>query len=117
MGYAGRSTSLASLQHVYRRGHILWWRRVNSSFHNAPIDVRLSLGTPDRLQARNRGAVLTASYDRVVTMLNERVRANRELTERELQAIAKAMYEERLAEVSTEQRATPYDAEQAHRSA
>jgi hypothetical protein len=117
MGCAGRSTSLASLQHVYRRGHIFWWRRVHSSFHNSPIDVRLSLGTPDRLQARNQGAVLTASYDRVVTMLNERVRANRELTERELQAIAKAMYEERLAEVSTEQRATPYDAEQAHRSA
>lgn len=102
---------MASLQHVYRRGHIFWWRRVHSSFHNAPIDVRLSLGTPDRLQARNRGAVLTASYDRVVTMLNEHVRANRELTERELQAIAKAMYEERLAEVCTEQRATPYDAE------
>jgi hypothetical protein len=46
--------------------------------------------------------VLTASYDRAVTMLNERVRANRELTERELQAIAEAMYEERLAEVCTE---------------
>ncbi|MFD1035487.1 hypothetical protein ACFQ15_12550 [Sphingomonas hankookensis] len=59
--------------------------------------------------------MLTASYDRVVTMLNEHVRANRELTERELQAIAKAMYEERLAEVCTEQRATPYDAE--HHSA
>ena len=82
-----------------------------------PSTFACRLVTPDRLQARNRGAVLTASYDRVVTMLNERVRANRELTERELQAIAKAMYEERLAEVSTEQRATPYDAEQAHRSA
>lgn len=108
MGCAGRSTSLASLQHVYRRGHIFWWRRVHCSFHNTPIDVRLSLGTPDRLQARNRGAVLTASYDRVVTMLNERVREDRGLTERELQAIARAMYEERLAEVCTEQRATPY---------
>ncbi|MBB6504607.1 hypothetical protein F4693_001580 [Sphingomonas endophytica] len=88
-----------------------WWRRVHSSFHNTPIDVRLSLGTPDRLQARNRGAVLTACYDRVMTMLNEHVRANRKLTERELQAIATAMNEECLAEVRTGQRATPYDVE------
>jgi len=102
---------LASIQHVYRRGHIFWWRRVHYSSHTKPIDVRLSLGTPDRLQARNRGAVLTASYDRVVTMLNEKIREGRGLTERALQAIAKAMYGERLAEVCTEQRATPYDAE------
>ncbi|MFD1035507.1 hypothetical protein ACFQ15_12650 [Sphingomonas hankookensis] len=102
---------MASLQHVFRRGHIFWWRRVHYSFHTKPIDVRLSLGTPDRLQARNRGAVLTASYDRVVSMLNDRIRANGGMTERELQAIAKAMYEERLAEVCTEQRATPDDAE------
>ena len=102
---------MASLQHVFRRGHIFWWRRVHYSFHTKPIDVRLSLGTPDRLQARNRGAVLTASYDRVVGMLNDRIRASRGMTERELQAIAKAMYEERLAEVCTEQRATPDDAE------
>lgn len=102
---------MASLQHVFRRGHIFWWRRVHYSFHIKPLDVRLSLGTPDRLQARNRGAVLTASYDRVVIMLNDRIRASRDLTESELLAIAKKMYEERLAEVCTEQRATPGDAE------
>lgn len=102
---------MASLQHVFRRGHIFWWRRVHYSFHTKPLDVRLSLGTPDRLQARNRGAVLTASYDRVVSMLNDRIRANGGMTERELQAIARAMYEERLAEVCFEQRATPDDAE------
>ena len=67
---------MASLQHVFRRGQIFWWRRVHYSFHTKPIDVRLSLGTPDRLQARNRGAVLTASYDRVVSMLNDRIRAS-----------------------------------------
>ncbi len=102
---------MASLQHVFRRGHIFWWRRVHYSFHTKPIDVRLSLGTPDRLQARNRGAVLTASYDRVVSMLNDRIRDSGGMTERELQAIARTMYEERLAEVCTEQRATPDDAE------
>ena len=102
---------MASLQHVYRRGHIFWWRRVHSSFHNRSIDVRLSLAIPDRLQARNRGAVLTATYDRVVTMLNERLRAERNLTERELQKIARDMYEERLAELGTEQRASPGDAD------
>ncbi len=73
---------------------------LRSIMHSSTFACRLV--TPDRLQARNRGAVLTASYDRAVTMLNERVRANRELTERELQAIAEAMYEERLAEVCTE---------------
>lgn len=109
-GCPGRS-SLASLQHVFRRGHIFGWRRVHYSFHPKPIDVRLSLGTPDRPQARNRGAVLTASDDRVVSMLNDRIRASGGMTERELQAIAKAMYEERLAEVCTEQRTTPDDAE------
>ncbi len=34
-----------------------------------------------------------------------------DITEQELQAIAKAMYEERLAEVCTLQRSTPYDVE------
>ncbi|UUL83966.1 site-specific integrase [Sphingomonas qomolangmaensis] len=102
---------MASLQHIYRRGHIFWWRRVHFSFHNKPIDVRLSLGTPDRLQARNRGAALTASYDRVVIMLNQRMRAERDLTERELQKIARDMYEARLAELCTQQRAAPGDAE------
>ncbi|MEG3163987.1 hypothetical protein U1701_05210 [Sphingomonas sp. PB2P19] len=102
---------MASHQHVYRRGHIFSWRRVHFSFLNKPIDVRLSLGTPDRLQARNRGAVLTASYDRVVAMLNERVRVKRDLTQRELQKIARDMYEERLRELCTQQRATPGDAE------
>lgn len=62
---------MASLYHVYRRGHIFWWRRVHFSFHIKQVDVRLSLGTPDRRQARNRGAALTASYDRVVAMLRD----------------------------------------------
>ncbi|MBD8545941.1 hypothetical protein IFT82_04180 [Sphingomonas sp. CFBP 8760] len=46
-----------------------------------------------------------------MSMLNDRIRASRGLTERKLQAIARAMHEERLAEVCTEQRATPDDAE------
>jgi len=72
--------------------------------------VRLSLGTADRLQARNRGAALTAATPKVIEMLDQRAKARGVITERELQAIAKAMYEERLAEVCTDQRSTPYRA-------
>lgn len=101
---------MASLQHVFRRGHIFWWRRIHSSFHTRPIDVRLSLGTPDRLQARNRGAALTAAYDRVVAMLNERI-AQRDLTEGELRTILHDMYEALLTRLCDEQRASPGDAQ------
>lgn len=44
-------------------------------------------------------------------MLKGQERAKRDITEGELQAIAKAMYEERLAELCTEQRAVPGSAE------
>lgn len=70
----------------------------------------MSLGTADRLQARDRGAALTATSARVVEMLNRNAQARTDITERELQAIAKAMYEERLTQLCTEQRATPYHA-------
>ncbi len=43
-------------------------------------------------------------------MLDRKVKAATSITERELQAIAKAMYEERLSEVCTDQRSTPYHA-------
>lgn len=102
---------MSSLQHVYRRGRIFWWRRVHRSFPNVAIEARLSLGTADRFQARNRGAALTAAYEQVAEMLKGQERAKRDITEGELQAIAKPMYEERLAELCTEQRAAPGDAE------
>lgn len=44
-------------------------------------------------------------------MLDRRAKQKTDITEQELQAIAKAMYEERLAEVCTLQRSTPYDVE------
>lgn len=99
---------MAALQHVYRRGHVFWWRRVHRLFGNSRIDVRLSLGTTDRLRARNRGAVLTAMTPGVVEMLDGKRKAEGAITERELQTIAKAMYEERLSEVCFDQRSTPY---------
>ncbi|RYY29334.1 MAG: hypothetical protein EOP62_00390 [Sphingomonadales bacterium] len=78
-------------------------------FNESVVDVRLSLKTGNRTEARNRGAVLTASTKRVVEMLNERARAGEPIpTEGELQAIAKAMYEELLAKICADQRATPY---------
>jgi integrase len=107
----GRSIALASLQHVYRRGHVFWWRRVHRLFGKSTLDVRLSLGTKDRLRARNRGAVLTAMSPGVVQMLDCKLRAEGTITELELQTIAKAMYEERLSEICTDQRSTPYHAD------
>jgi hypothetical protein len=47
----------------------------------------------------------------VLEMLDRRAKQKTDITEQELQAIAKAMYEERLAEVCTLQRSTPYDVE------
>lgn len=57
------------------------------------------------------GAALTAVTPRVLEMLDRRAKQKTDITEQELQAIAKAMYEERLAEVYTLQRSTPYDVE------
>ncbi|KTT72289.1 hypothetical protein NS319_04620 [Sphingomonas sanguinis] len=78
---------------------------------NGTLDVRLSLRTTDRKAARNMGAALTAVTPRVLEMLDRRAKQKTNITEQELQAIAKAMYEERLAEVCTLQRSTPYDVE------
>lgn len=44
-------------------------------------------------------------------MLEQEARRKTDITERELQAIAKAMYDERLGEICTLQRSTPYNAE------
>ena len=44
-------------------------------------------------------------------MLKGQERARQDITEGELQAIAKAMYEERLAELCTDHRVAPGDAE------
>lgn len=63
-----------TLQHVFRRGHIFWWRRIHLLFNGSRLDVRLSLQTANRQQARTRGAVLTASSEQVIGMLNERMR-------------------------------------------
>lgn len=108
---AGKASGLDSLQHVYRRGHIFWWRRIHRLFDNDALDVRLSLRTTNRNAARNMGAALTAVTPRVLEMLEHEARRKTDISERELQAIAKAMYEERLAEVCTLQRSTPYNAE------
>jgi hypothetical protein len=78
-------------------------------FDNTAIDVRLSLRTADRLQARNRGAVLTASTDEVVQMLDGRMKAaDARLTEEELTTIARRAYGELLARTCDDQRATPH---------
>lgn len=88
-----------------------WWRRIHRLLDNGTLDVRLSLRTTDRKAARNMGAALTAVTPRVLEMLDRRAKQKTDITEQELQAIAKAMYEERLAEVCTLQRSTPYDVE------
>jgi integrase len=108
---AGKAAVLSSLQHVYRRGHIFWWRRVHRLFDNTTLDVRLSLRTSNRRAARDMGAALSAATPKVVEMLSQQTKRKTRISESELQAIAKAMYEERLAEVCTDQRSNPHDAE------
>lgn len=102
---------MASLQHVYRRGHIFWWRRAHPISGRRPLDIRISLKTFDRCEARNRGAALTASSGGVLDMLNGKVAGGREPTEQELQDIAKAMYGEQLARLCSDQRSVPWMAD------
>jgi hypothetical protein len=100
---------LASVQHAYRRGHVFWWRRVHRLFDGRRLEVRVSLKTFDRLEARDRGAALTASTRSVVDMLEKRIKAaDARPTEAELQAIARAAYGERLAQFCDDQRKTPH---------
>lgn len=103
---------MATLQHVYRRGNIFWWRRIHKLSNGSALDVRISLRTFDRLKARNRGAALTASTGDVLEMLNQKIKAaDARPTEAELQAIARAAYGELLAQICDEQRRTPQAAE------
>src|SRR5688500_14542723 len=93
---------------IYRRGHIFWWRRIHRLSDSRALDVRLSLKTFDRLEARNRGAVLTAATGGVLRMLEQRLKGAKErLTETELQVIAKRAYDELLADLYTQQRSRP----------
>ncbi len=101
---------MASLQHIFRRGHLFWWRRVHLLFHKR-IDVRLSLGTTSRFEARNRGAALTAEMTKVTNVLKEEVKTNPDVSESELRSIAAAMYEAKLQEVCDSQRVTPLEGE------
>ena len=63
---------MASIQHVYRRGHIFWWRRVLCIFGESSCDIRVSLGTADRRRARKLGAMLTAASGDVTMLVEER---------------------------------------------
>lgn len=103
---------MASLQHVYRRGHIFWWRRVHRISGGRPLDIRISLRTSDRSTARNWGAALAGATGGVLIMLNEKIRAVGAVpAEDELQAMARSLYEELLADLCSQQRAAPCDAE------
>lgn len=98
-------------RHVYRRGHIFWWRRVHRLFDGRTLDFRISLKTYERSQAVSRGAALTAASGGVLEMLNQRIAApDAAATEEDLQAIAREAYGELLAELCAEQRATPGEA-------
>jgi hypothetical protein len=112
MDCAERITALANPQHTYRRGHIFWWRRVHRLFDSTVIDVRLSLRTGSRADARDRGAALTAATHDVVDLMNERaIKAiDASPTEDELRQIARAAYGERLGRICDEQRAQPHGA-------
>ncbi|MBN9504449.1 MAG: tyrosine-type recombinase/integrase [Altererythrobacter sp.] len=100
---------MASIQHVYRRGHTFWWRRVLRLFNGQIFDIRISLRTADRQRARELGAVLTAASGGVKMLLEEQVtrRSDERPTEAELQAIAKAEFENQRARYCDQQREHP----------
>ncbi len=100
---------MASIQHVYRRGHTFWWRRVLRLFNGQIFDIRISLRTADRQRAREVGAVLTAASEGVKMLLEEQVtrRADERPSEAELQAIAKAEFENQRARYCDQQREHP----------
>lgn len=100
---------MASVQHVYRRGAIFWWRRCLPLFSFKKLDIRLSLRTADRQVARERGAALTAATREVVRIVEDRVRAaDARPTEDQLQAMARQAYAEKLAQFCDDQRAHPH---------
>ena len=100
---------MASIQHVYRRGHIFWWRRVLCIADESSCDIRLSLRTADRRRARELGAMLTAASEGVTMLVGEQVRrrADERPSEAELQAIAKAEFQNQLARYCDMQREHP----------
>jgi integrase len=100
---------LASIQHVYRRGHIFWWRRVLCIADESSCDIRLSLRTADRRRARELGAMLTAASGGVTMLVEEQVRrrADERPSEAELQAIAKAEFQYQLSRYCDMQREHP----------
>ena len=100
---------MASIQHVYRRGRIFWWRRIFRLSPDSKCDIRLSLGTADRRRATELGAMLTAASGGVTMLVEEQVRrrADERPTEAELQAIAKAEFQNQLARYCDMQREHP----------
>ena len=99
---------MSSLQHVYRRGHVFWWRRVLRLSGGRRLNIRISLKTVDRSAARNLGAAMTAATGGVLAMLDQKARmADSRPTQQELQAIAKAADGELLSDLCTEQRSSP----------
>ena len=58
---------MASQQHMYRRGAVYWWRRVLDLSPSVRYDMRISLRTTIKTEARQRAGFLTAlagsSYD------------------------------------------------------
>lgn len=78
-------------------------------FNGQIFDIRISLRTADRQCAREVGAVLTAATGGVKMLLEERVtrRADERPSEIELQAIAKAEFENQRARYCDQQREHP----------
>ncbi len=97
------------IQHVYRRGRTFWWRRVLCFYEDSRCDIRLSLGTADRHRARELGAALTAASGGVRMLVEEvaRRRPDERPSEAELQAIAKAEFQNQLARYCDMQREHP----------
>lgn len=105
----GESRALASIQHVYRRGAIYWWRRTHVLGDKSRVETRLSLRTANPKEARLRSAALAAGTAGVLELMGDIPFKDPTAcpTMDELQKMAKAAYDQILSRFIAQQRSEP----------
>ena len=101
---------MAGQQHLFRRGPIYWWRRVLPVSDSRSYDIRISLRTAAKNEARERAGYLTAlaGSGAVLNFAPEiDDDADRRVTATELRSMYKAGLEEALARFISLQNALP----------
>ena len=99
---------MASLQNVYRRGHVFWWRRLVILDDGVRLDIRVSLETTERRRACTRGALLTSRTEDVKFMLaSDAKSADSRSSETDLLSMARAAFSYLVAQICDQQRGDP----------